>query len=192
MADRIELSAELMTKIGWYYNAVMAMGFIALGVDAIIVSIFTNLSIVSFAGSCCLFFGALYLLRWKWTSGLKRIEIAGDALYMSDYLGRQGAVHLGNVADVGETGVFALKRIELRFDVDTRFGRIVQFRPKGWRTSAWRPQPIATFLKERVASARVGVQPTLTTPAQQYGELQAAMTRLRKTEDQAHSADANA
>jgi len=192
MADRYELSAELMTRIGWYYDPVIATGLVTFGILAMFFD--------AGAAFCFLFFGALYLLLWWWLrGGLKRIEIAGNALYISDFLGRRDAVHLANVTDVAETGLLALKKIKLTLDADTRFGRIVEFLPTGWRNGPWRPHPIATYLQERVAAARVGIPPRL--PAQEYAEsaqkyaesvqkyaeLQADMRRLRETEDKAHS-----
>jgi hypothetical protein len=184
MADRIELSAEIRT-FAWYYTLVMATGSIMLGVILISLSIFG--AVWSFMGFCFVFFGAIYVLRWRWNARSKRIEIEGDALYISDDLGRRDAVHLANVSGVGETGPLGSKRIRLSLGVDTRFGRDLEFRPQGWSNGPWGPQPIATFLKERIAAARVGIPPG--SPAQrhaeQYVELQADMRRLREAEDRA-------
>src|ERR1700694_4242326 len=183
-----ELSADLMTRFGWYYNLVMAMGWVMLGIVSMVFSLFADVG--AFMASCFFSFGAIYLLRWRWSARLKHIEIAGDALYISDYLGRRDAVHLANVTDVAEAGgILALKKIQLILAADTRFGRIVEFLPQGGRRGPWRPHPMATYLQERIAAARVGIPPRL--PAQQYAEqyleLQADMRRLRETEDQEHS-----
>lgn len=81
---------------------------------------------------------------WQ-SGGLKKVRMDETNLYVSNYL-RDISVPLDMIAEVSENGWLTSHPITIRFQCETRFGRIISFMPT-LRFLHWGSHPVAAELR---------------------------------------------
>ena len=86
------------------------------------------------------------LILWKFCAGLKRVDVDGDALVLSNYR-RQIRVPLTEIAGVHQNRLLSIRPITVTFKHPTEFGRSIAFMPP-FTFNIVSEDPIAGRLRE--------------------------------------------
>jgi hypothetical protein len=120
-----------------------------------------------------------YSLWWSFI--LKRVAVAGDSIYISDY-SREVRVPLSAITEVTENRWLKLHPVSIAFDRETPWGSSIKFMPKmRFLAFGWVSHPVVAELRDLAFTARAGGKPGLgLDPPDADGFLARALTDRRR------------
>jgi len=89
---------------------------------------------------------------WRTSAPLKKVQLEGDALIVSNYL-RETRVPLSEIQEVTENRWINIRPVTIRFRSDTEFGASITFMPKVRPFLFLRSHPIVAELRELARAA---------------------------------------
>jgi hypothetical protein len=104
---------------------------------------------------------AAFLYSLWWSFKLKRVVIAGESIYISDY-SKEVALPLSAIVDVRENRWLKLHPVTITFDRDTPWGSEIKFMPRiRWFAFNWTSHPVVRELREMAFDARASGRASL-------------------------------